>query len=73
MYSDEVQNRFSLSARHALMLIFFQSASFYGTDLFSCSSSFDLMSLQAMIYNCFIIKKNNQNGRRWMHDGEQCH
>lgn len=67
---DEVQNSFFLSMCHVLMLIFFQSASFYGTDLFTCYASFDLIPLQTMIYNCFIIKKNHQKRRREMQDGE---
>lgn len=60
---DEVQNYFFLSMCHVLTLIFFQSASFYGTDLFTCYASFDLIPLQTMIYNCFIIKKKRAEKR----------
>lgn len=61
---DEVQNYFFLSMCHVLTLIFFQSASFYGTDLFTCYASFDVIPLQTMICNCFIIKKKHQKKRK---------
>lgn len=61
---DEVQNYFFLSMCHVLMLIFFQSASFYGTDLFTCYASFDLIPLQTMIYNCFTMKKKTPEKKK---------